>query len=108
MALGVVATVLACGTALFLLSPRAPQPTPVVTKVNPPFQVKDPPPVPPPVVRTNVPLTPAQERALRPRDTFKECDTCPDMIVVPAGGFHHGVARTANPAGTRMKARSSA
>src|SRR5213083_2503537 len=30
-------------------------------------------------------LTPGEERALRPRDSFKECDLCPAMVVVPAG-----------------------
>jgi formylglycine-generating enzyme required for sulfatase activity len=35
-------------------------------------------------------LTAARERALKPRDTFKECATCPQMIVVPAGSFVMG------------------
>jgi formylglycine-generating enzyme required for sulfatase activity len=34
-----------------------------------------------------IPLTPAQEQALKPRDTFKECDVCPEMVVVRAGAF---------------------
>jgi formylglycine-generating enzyme required for sulfatase activity len=40
------------------------------------------------------PLSPERERALKPKDSFKECDKCPDMIVVPAGTFAMG---TANP-----------
>jgi formylglycine-generating enzyme required for sulfatase activity len=36
------------------------------------------------------PLTAAQERALKPRDTFKECDACPEMVVVPPGSFLMG------------------
>ena len=41
-------------------------------------------------VRRSNPLSPAQERALKPKDTFKECDTCPEMVVVPAGSFTMG------------------
>jgi len=36
------------------------------------------------------PLTPEQERTLKPKDSFKECDTCPEMVVVPAGSFTMG------------------
>jgi formylglycine-generating enzyme required for sulfatase activity len=36
------------------------------------------------------PLSADRERALKPKDTFKECDACPDMIVVPAGSFIMG------------------
>ena len=39
------------------------------------------------------PLKPAQERALKPGDSFKECRDCPEMIVVPAGHFTDGLAR---------------
>jgi TPR repeat protein len=35
-------------------------------------------------------LSAAQERALRPGDSFKECGDCPEMIVVPAGRFMMG------------------
>ena len=35
-------------------------------------------------------LSPDQERALRPKDMFKECAICPQMIVVPAGSFTLG------------------
>src|SRR6516225_904503 len=33
------------------------------------------------------PLTPVQEQALKPQDSFKECDGCPEMVVLPAGAF---------------------
>jgi formylglycine-generating enzyme required for sulfatase activity len=36
------------------------------------------------------PLTPELEQALRPRDSFKECDVCPEMVVVPKGSFMMG------------------
>jgi formylglycine-generating enzyme required for sulfatase activity len=35
-------------------------------------------------------LSPERERALSPKDTFKECANCPQMIVVPAGSFTMG------------------
>ena len=36
------------------------------------------------------PLSPAQEQALKPGDTFQECTNCPVMKVVPAGSFTMG------------------
>jgi formylglycine-generating enzyme required for sulfatase activity len=36
------------------------------------------------------PLSPERERALKSKDTFKECVTCPEMVVVPAGDFAMG------------------
>jgi formylglycine-generating enzyme required for sulfatase activity len=35
-------------------------------------------------------LSPDGERALNPGDKFKECDQCPEMVVVPAGSFMMG------------------
>jgi formylglycine-generating enzyme required for sulfatase activity len=35
-------------------------------------------------------LAPEAESALRPRDSFKECTNCPDMVVIPAGSFVMG------------------
>jgi formylglycine-generating enzyme required for sulfatase activity len=40
--------------------------------------------------RSATPLTTAQERALKRRDSFKECADCPEMVVVPAGSFTMG------------------
>ena len=39
------------------------------------------------------PLTPERERALKPKDSFRECETCPQMVVVPAGSFTMGSPR---------------
>jgi formylglycine-generating enzyme required for sulfatase activity len=36
------------------------------------------------------PLEAAQESALKPQANFQECRDCPEMIVVPAGGFMMG------------------
>jgi hypothetical protein len=36
------------------------------------------------------PLSAAEERCLKPKNAFKECDKCPEMIVVPAGSFTMG------------------
>jgi formylglycine-generating enzyme required for sulfatase activity len=36
------------------------------------------------------PLTAAQERGLKPKDAFRECENCPEMVVVPAGSFTMG------------------
>jgi formylglycine-generating enzyme required for sulfatase activity len=35
-------------------------------------------------------LSPANEASLKPSDAFKECETCPEMITVPAGNFVMG------------------
>ena len=35
-------------------------------------------------------LSAEQERALKAGDTFRECDNCPEMVVVPAGSFMMG------------------
>jgi formylglycine-generating enzyme required for sulfatase activity len=59
------------------------------------------PPAPPSVVKPAVgiypqaaaglqPLPAERERALKPKDTFKECDDCPEMVLVPAGAFTMG------------------
>src|SRR5262249_26384079 len=40
--------------------------------------------------RCAAPLTAAQERGLKPKDSFRECDNCPEMVVVPAGSFTMG------------------
>jgi formylglycine-generating enzyme required for sulfatase activity len=47
-----------------------------------------PPPVMPPAGA--VALTAEQERGLKPKDSFKECAACPEMVVVPAGAFTMG------------------
>jgi formylglycine-generating enzyme required for sulfatase activity len=45
---------------------------------------------PPPPPSGDGPLTAAQERGLKPKDTFRECRDCPEMVVVPAGSFTMG------------------
>jgi formylglycine-generating enzyme required for sulfatase activity len=40
--------------------------------------------------RAAVPLSAGEECSLKPKDTFKECDACPEMVVVPAGAFTMG------------------
>src|SRR6516164_4838068 len=37
------------------------------------------------------PLSAAEERVLKPKDSFKECAQCPEMVVVPAGSFTMGL-----------------
>ena len=39
-------------------------------------------------------ITEARERALKPKDIFRECTGCPEMIVVPAGEFMMGWPET--------------
>jgi hypothetical protein len=41
-------------------------------------------------VRAVMPLTADEERSLRPKDSFKECAECPELVVVPAGSFVMG------------------
>ena len=36
------------------------------------------------------PLTPELEQALKPKDSFKECEFCPEMVVIPKGSFVMG------------------
>ena len=36
------------------------------------------------------PLSPAQEQTLKAGDAFRECDGCPEMVVIPAGAFLMG------------------
>ncbi len=40
--------------------------------------------------RCAAPLTAAQEGGLKPKDTFRECVDCPEMVVLPAGRFTMG------------------
>jgi formylglycine-generating enzyme required for sulfatase activity len=40
--------------------------------------------------RAPTPLSAQEECALKPKDEFKECATCPPMVVVPSGSFTMG------------------
>ncbi len=69
-----------------------------------PLVASPPPPPAPPVAtpgvgvpattRPAVPLSAAEEGALKPRDSFTECAHCPEMVVVPAGSFTMGSPAT--------------
>jgi formylglycine-generating enzyme required for sulfatase activity len=41
-------------------------------------------------MRVSKPLSRGEEAALRPKDRFRECDHCPEMVVVPDGSFIMG------------------
>ena len=41
-----------------------------------------------------VPIPSTREHALQPGDSFKECDNCPEMVVVPIGSFIMGSPET--------------
>jgi formylglycine-generating enzyme required for sulfatase activity len=45
-------------------------------------------------LRPAKPLTAAEECGLKPKDVFRECDKCPEMVVVPAGSFVMGAGDT--------------
>jgi formylglycine-generating enzyme required for sulfatase activity len=40
--------------------------------------------------RTSKPLSASELATLKPKDSFKECPDCPEMVVVPAGSFTMG------------------
>jgi formylglycine-generating enzyme required for sulfatase activity len=82
-----------------VFAPRAPVPTiasiPVVTSpsavpVSVPAQVAPAPVSAAPVRTVAYALTPERERTLRPKDTFKECTNCPEMVVLPSGSYTMG------------------
>ncbi len=81
--------------------PAAPAPAPPQVAQQPPAQTQPASPAvqpPSPAVHTAlktaeppfVPLTSSRERTLQPGDSFKECDNCPEMVIVPAGAFTMG------------------
>ncbi len=66
-----------------------------ITKQSVTLTVSAKPPSPPPITLQSYPaafdpLSLEREQALKPRDTFRECATCPEMIVVPTGRFTMG------------------
>ena len=77
-------------------APPAATPLPPVVNPSPPQSAPKPPqstPASPPVQRPQITVTPlvsAREQALQPKDTFRECSKCPQMIVVPTGKFEMG------------------
>jgi len=94
-----VATVMAPGSpAITPVAPAKPPPAAVQAALTPPV---------PPVVAASpctggamtashssgvpCPLSETAERALKPKDVFRECDSgCPEMVVVPPGSFTMG------------------
>jgi hypothetical protein len=42
--------------------------------------------------RSAAPLTIAEECMLKPKNEFKECSSCPVMVVVPPGEFFYGLS----------------
>jgi hypothetical protein len=38
----------------------------------------------------NAGVAAASERCLKPKDVFRDCENCPEMVVIPAGGFTMG------------------
>jgi formylglycine-generating enzyme required for sulfatase activity len=58
---------------------------PPVQPATPPSRVQPAVGVFPEPQRGTTPLSPERERALKPKDSFKECEQCPEMVVVPAG-----------------------
>ncbi len=78
---GALALALTAAVVLWVkLMPQPPAPPePVQPEVTPPSPAAD------------MPLSPDRERALRPKDRFRECPTvCPEMVVVPPGSFTMG------------------
>src|SRR5262245_37265952 len=47
-----------------------------------------------PPMRIARPLSASEQGALQPQDLFKECEACPEMVVVPAGEFTMGAPET--------------
>jgi formylglycine-generating enzyme required for sulfatase activity len=45
-----------------------------------------------PSLRAHKPLTRGEECGLKPKEVFRECDNCPEMVVLPAGSFIMGAA----------------
>jgi formylglycine-generating enzyme required for sulfatase activity len=68
------------------------QPTPVpIQQTTAPIQPLPAPSIPSPNVEL---LSPARERTLQPKESFKECANCPVMVVIPAGSFTMGSPET--------------
>ena len=42
----------------------------------------------------SAPLSASAEHALKPKDSFKECERCPEMVMVPAGSFNMSSPRS--------------
>ena len=76
----------------FRVARTLPRASPVALPAPPPPLRVTPAPAPAAATQqvAEAPLSDAQERALKPKDTFQECTNCPVMMVVPAGSFIMG------------------
>jgi formylglycine-generating enzyme required for sulfatase activity/uncharacterized caspase-like protein len=70
-----------------------PSAAPAAPPPNAPGKAPEPATAAPNTARAPAPLTAAEEQALNPKDSFKECPECPEMVVVPAGEFTMGSVR---------------
>jgi formylglycine-generating enzyme required for sulfatase activity len=85
---GVLAVALA-GDASAKTKRTAPKPSAPVQAVPAP-----PPPLQIIAIKGVQPLTSEIEQTLKSKDSFRECDTCPEMVVVPKGSFIMGTPMT--------------
>jgi hypothetical protein len=81
-----VLLVSAVGVWLFTTShtPIQPSPSPVEAPIIPLRPAVQ------PASSTGAPLSLKLEHALKPNDIFKECNNCPELVVMPAGSFVMG------------------
>jgi formylglycine-generating enzyme required for sulfatase activity len=88
---GVLGVVLLGAVGVWFAGTQRTPVAPKITTVQPPLVPEE-----APALRVQpsssafVPLSPEREQALKPKDSFKECATCPEMVVVPAGSFTMG------------------
>jgi formylglycine-generating enzyme required for sulfatase activity len=61
------------------LSPKVPQASPAAVRLTSDR-----------LAISSTPLSPERERALQTKDSFTECNDCPELLVVPAGSFMMG------------------
>jgi formylglycine-generating enzyme required for sulfatase activity len=81
-----VVALVAGAIAVLLANPAsaqrpAPNPSPPKPPVEQPIQI---------MPAGIYPLTPEREATLKAKSSFKECDACPEMVVVPKGSFTMG------------------
>lgn len=88
-----IAALAAGAFAIFLVGDASAKTKPVKSKpaaAEPAAQQPTTPPQQFLAIKGVVPLTPEREQSLKPKDSFRECDVCPEMVVVPKGSFTMG------------------